>query len=249
MHKKYKDALFPVIKKTVEKIADERIVMLANKRQELPSRGKLMNDVMNEFFDGLRKQLEQMVEKNQQFFALLKEDDSEFHNSLLEAIHDLEKEANINEQNILAKEITDELTEAHISKTMKDKIYIMGKGHFVLKEYDKALPFFHFLTCIEPDNDNLWLMKGITEQRGGFFQQALLSYVQSIQIAPNNLYAYLYLIDCFLVAEDFASAEEVYNVFRNENHFDSFEKDPFFQKKWKELQARFEPKNRAVGAA
>lgn len=171
-------------------------------------------------YNDFRNQLELMIENREKFFSALKEDDSNIHSLLAQ---------NIQEKIPVVKEIKNSLEE-------------MGKKFLERRIYERAILYFYFLISLEPQNDHYWLMKGITEQESGLLSQALQSFGQAVHLDPENYYAYLYMVENFVLSGDLQTAKGMFKMLKGEVDLRPYEKDKFFQTKLKELEGKLYPK-------
>ena len=83
---------------------------------------------------------------------------------------------------------------------------------FENERYEDAANAFLFLITLDPHNGDYWLGLGMSAQQEGHINEAIDSYELAAYYQPDNPVPYFYLVKCFFLIKDRASALEALNL-------------------------------------
>lgn len=100
----------------------------------------------------------------------------------------LKKELNI-KFNSGKKIITDDLFE---------KIFSIGRGEFLNKNFSNASDIFTLLCLLDPVKEQYWFCLGIADQELKKYERAIGSYEKAIKMDPGNIFYQCLLLECLM---------------------------------------------------
>lgn len=105
-----------------------------------------------------------------------------------------------------------------LDNTVVSELNELGLKWFKKGEYDKAFHCYSFLCENQPANPDFWLLKGMSAHNLMNFEEAVASYLNTINIVPRYVYAYVELINCLIMAKEIDAAKEFFKSFTQEFH-------------------------------
>jgi tetratricopeptide (TPR) repeat protein len=103
-----------------------------------------------------------------------------------------------------------------LSEDILKKLYERGVSAFQADHAEIALLYFTFLSMVDAKNSQIWLMKGMSAQNSGHYDEALAAYNMAISLDPNFLAAYIQTINCLILANHLDAARAAYELFMHE---------------------------------
>lgn len=224
--------LFTTIKKEIDERADkeeislnklglkvDREALLKKNRDSLfsslqDSLKKSLSNLAPPFLDQLKKDHPKIYEKIDQAIERFKIEENQSNYETLNAIRSFSK-------NLLGKK---DLEQLHETAELQ-----YSSGFF-----DIARLYYFFLSFIEASNSENWLLKGISEQQTGFYQDAILSYLTSAQLDLTSILPHLQIIECLLSLDQKESAKEFFKTVKEQ--LSTYEADAFLNAKITKLE-------------
>lgn len=200
--------LFRFAKFAIDQKVQEKVATLKKGSFDLK---KIYQKCEADFFAELQVQVEKTLMDAAPFFPLLQEDNQQFFDKLTAPIkknQDLIK-SRLNDPNSWG-DLKDLIV---ISPEDYEELNRLGEKWFNVKNYDKALLYFIFLTLQQPKNTDYWLAKGLSQQNLKRYKDALISYLMIIQIDPTQLLAYLQVVECLILDNNLDMAKQCFNEF------------------------------------
>lgn len=193
----------------INEMVDNKIIALSKSPLVKIDKQAIRKECENAVFSELSEQMTKELQNLTQFTSLLKDDDPQLFKDLTETIEKIDKHE----------------TFAPPDKPVLERLQEIGTQWYEKNEWAKAESYFVFLAKTDPENPQVWLLRGMAEHNLQEYPNALASYAYALMLAPQYAYAHVQLIKCLIAMKEMDSAKERYELFMNE--FNSNEKNDF----------------------
>lgn len=206
-----KEAL-TALKKSIDELVLHKVNQ-AKAKGETPDPIQVESESEKELFGELEKNWKNATTNNMLFYQQLKEDDPASFDEITEHTVGLKQQLND------CRTLDDLLVLSEVRPLSEKQVltlYHLGLGWFDDEDYATALLYFNFLTQADPQNPEVWFVRGMAEQNLLKIKEAMASYSMTISLAPHHLLPYLHVMDTLILGEELEKARECYEVFMRE---------------------------------
>lgn len=223
------------IKKIIDETKHAKIHLHYEKKGEGIDSEKIEEECSSQFFDALTNTFFDSIAMCKIFFEYLQKDNPLLYVKLERELIPLSaKLTGCKTMHALL-----ELSRHALARGDQESIYSLGLKHFQEEYFEIAHLYFTFLSLIDSQNPEIWLIKGMAEQNLEKFQDALASYSSAISLAPGNLVTYVQMMELLLLMKRYKEAYHVYETFLREIDPDHYVKNSFMTSKLNVIRSFF----------
>lgn len=205
----------------VERMVDEKLHALSKSPMTSVNNEAIIKECQQHILNKYEKKLREVEETCNSFYSYLNHDNPELYNQLKK------KFSEIQEPNQLLENI--DIENLKLSASEIEKINSIGLDHFNKKEWSKAYDYFSFISYFDPENPVNWVLKGMAEHNLERFDDAISSYVFATLLAPNYLFAHIYLIKSLIAMKRWDDAKHYFENLLSAVEPKTLEEDPFIK--------------------
>lgn len=219
-------------------------VGLTKEALKIPDVEELRNSVLRKLVSHTLDKSDSLVHTMVEFFKLLKQDSEELFQelikNLIKANEDNKTSENVHLQELVEKfsssddqnEKIDVFIEFHKEFSLSlpsienfkydvmlpslKKVEELGNNHFDNDCFEKALPYFVFLTIYDFSNPRYWFFKGFAELEEKKYDWSIASFFKFIQMKPCNPLGYIYVSKALISNHQVKEAKEIFSRFLDE---------------------------------
>lgn len=203
---------FEIIFKEIHRMADEKIVSLANSPFAKVNPESIIKKCELIITEKFKKELNENFSHIRLFFDKLETDNGILANKL---------KSRVNEAEVSNTEF--KLLEEEIEEIKQFGIKLFGKS-----DYENSYIYFLFLSLLEPNNSQHWLLRAMAEQNLGKFNEAFRSYGLAVMLSPKYLLAHIMLMKCLIAADKVEVCNQYYLEFIQNINSSEYEQDAYF---------------------
>lgn len=192
------------IHEQINEMVDKKIMLRSGKSQLPINRKEIEKECEREFLKQMESSLEQSTTTCKIFYDYLMHDSPGLFAVVTERLNAIKVES-----------IEDILNIGQFAPEEKILVKIKEMGFEFLNkgEYPKSYYYFSYLTLVQPNNPQVWFLKGMAEHNLTKFTEALQSYDKAIELAPHYIAAHIHRLNCLLAAQRSQEAKKHYEQF------------------------------------
>lgn len=202
---------FQEVKKAVDECVYKKISVLSAHNKQV-NHDLIERECIDEVFKIQEDRISEEITRMGQFVKQLVQDDPQLFKEIkARALNSVQQGKDGTEGQNVDEGI--ENTTNILSKEEIEKLYQIGANWFSNKNYINSYLYFTYLSLADPENSVVWMARGMVEQQNGNYEEALISYGNSIRIEPGNLLAYIHLMNCLIQSNHRDTAKQIYEEF------------------------------------